>query len=73
MRKTYVWKRADVAKKLHRDMADMQRQKDAWWQKYIEAETQDEENEAQQHIDEINGFLASHRRIIALMEAEVKL
>lgn len=73
MRKTYVWKRADVAKRLHRDMADMQRQKDAWWQKYIEAETQEEEDEAQRHIDEINGFLASHRRIITLMEAEVEL
>ena len=73
MRKTYVWKREDVTKRLHTDMADKQRQKDAWWQKYIEAETQDEENEAQRHIDEINGYLASHRRIIALMEAEVKL
>lgn len=72
MRKTYVWKRNEVTRRLHADMAEMQRQKDAWWQKYIEAETQDEEDEAQRHIDEINGFLASHRRIIALMEAEVK-
>lgn len=69
MRKTYVWKREEVTRRLHADMAEMQRQKDAWWQKYIEAETQEEDDEAQRHIDEINGYLASHRRTIALLEA----
>lgn len=72
MRKTYVWKRDEVTRRLHADMAEMQRRKDAWWLEYIEAETQEEEDDAQRHIDEINGYLSACRRAIALLEAEVK-
>lgn len=69
MMKKCVWRRDEIAKILHADMADIQGLKDAWWQKYIEAEAQEEEDEAQRHIDEINGYLASHRRAIELLEA----
>lgn len=72
MRKAYVWKRGGVAKILHTDIAEMQKRKDEWWQKYIEAETQEEEGDAQRSIDEINGYLLACRRAVALLEAEVK-
>ena len=68
MRKAYVWRREEIAKRLHADMAEMRRRKDEWWQKYIEAETQEEEDDAVEGIAKINGYMEGLTRAIALLE-----
>ena len=69
MRNAYSWRQEDVVKMLHTRKSEQEYQKDVWYRKYIEAETQEDEDCATRHMDEINGYLVALRLAIALLEA----
>ena len=70
MRKKYVWTRENVTRMLHTRKIELEYRKDAWYQKYLEAETQEDEGEALRHVDGINGYLSALRLVISLLEAK---
>ena len=70
MRKKYVWTRENVAKMLHTRKTELEYQKDAWYQKYLVAETLEDESKALRHVDGINGYISALRLVISLLEAK---